>query len=276
MKKKIFSGLVLIVCVLWLSKTPNSKEKSEKTGPNRNAEVNNVMKQFDYIYAKKLWGNEGLGSGAGSSINYTIECRRILKEVVQVYEINSMVDAPCGAMKWMPLFLDDLSKNANRSQIAAQSKAPFRYHGVDVVSSIIEASQKKYKHKYPEWKFSAIDFSRKDQPLPEGYDLIFSRDALQHLSLVKVVSALEQFSRVKSAKYLLIGSYTSIKEDGNKNIVIGDYFPINLLLPPFSLDKYVNIFDEKDEYGKHLILYKMSYFRTINFEKMYADISPRN
>ena len=45
----------------------------------------------------------------------------------------------------------------------------------------------------------------------------------------------------------------------NKNIAIGDYYAINLKLPPFSLTQYVEIFHENDD--KYLILYDIkNYF----------------
>ncbi len=40
-------------------------------------------------------------------------------------------------------------------------------------------------------------------PVPSGYDLILCRDALQHLPLLSVVDALENFAR-SDARYLLV------------------------------------------------------------------------
>lgn len=41
------------------------------------------------------------------------------------------------------------------------------------------------------------------EPLPNGYELILCRDALQHLPLLSVVAALENFAR-SDARYLLV------------------------------------------------------------------------
>ena len=53
--------------------------------------------------------------------------------------------------------------------------------GVDVVSSVIDKNKVKFNDL--EWmKFSSQDLSSWTENLPNGYDLILSRDALQHLS----------------------------------------------------------------------------------------------
>jgi hypothetical protein len=104
--------------------------------------------------------------------------------------------------------------------------------------------------------------------VPADYDLIFSRDALQHLPYEKVINALERFSMAENTKYLLVGSYPKSTKK-NENTHIGGYFDINLLISPFNLDKYVEIFDEQREHGKHLILYDIKqHLRTANFTQI--------
>jgi len=88
-----------------------------------------------------------------------------------------LLDAPCGSFIWMPYMLKNVSED-----FKSRGKR-FRYHGVDVVGSLIKASQERYANE-SDWTFSVCDFSSQD--LPSDYDLIFSRDALQHLSYEKV------------------------------------------------------------------------------------------
>ena len=73
------------------------------------------------------------------------------------------------------------------------------------------------------------------QGLPRA-DLVFSRDALQHLPLSYVHSFLHNV-RDSGAKYLLVGSYLneSTTQYRNLDIAVGDYYDINLLEKPFSL-----------------------------------------
>jgi hypothetical protein len=169
-----------------------------------------------------------------------------------------MIDAPCGAMAWMPILLKRLSNETNRT---------FRYFGVDVVESVVNKSIGKFQNFSGEWQFATIDFTR--QQLPHGYELIFSRDALQHLPIVKVVAALRMYASTRGARYLLVGSYLNGQ---NQKIKTGDYYSIKLIDPPFNLKQYVEIFDEQMPGGKHLILYDVpNYLSKIDYDQMLVD-----
>jgi hypothetical protein len=93
-----------------------------------------------------------------------------------------------------------------------------RYLGVDIVATVV-AGHKANLTRYPvnpgdpTWEFGVLDMA--SEPIPDGYDLLFSRDALQHLNMNLVLDALENISKSK-AKYFLVGSYARSK--GNKNI----------------------------------------------------------
>ena len=224
-------------------KTTSTILVEDKTdGKNETKPDKLIKNMFDFIYNKKLWGPDGGGSGYGSDVNYTINTRNILHNIIKKYNISSMVDAPCGAMMWMPLLLANLSLETNKH---------FKYHGIDVVESVINASKNRFANFSEEWKFSVVDFSQ--QNIPENYDLIFSRDALQHLPLDKVINALEIFSKSKGSKYLAVGSY--VKSSSNKNIKVGEYFPIDLTRAPFNLGQYIELIDEKTKDLKHIVLY---------------------
>ena len=56
-----------------------------------------VVKAFDEIYAKKLWG-EGIPSGLGSADACGVTAREILRQLLFKYNLLSMLDAPCGAV----------------------------------------------------------------------------------------------------------------------------------------------------------------------------------
>jgi hypothetical protein len=76
----------------------------------------------------------------------------------------------------------------------------------------------------PTWEFEVLDIA--SEPIPGGYDLLFSRDALQHLTIDLIIDALENISKTK-ARYLLVGSY--INSTGNHKILM------NLCAPPSFL-----------------------------------------
>ena len=217
---------------------------------------------FDYIYEKLVWGAAGDGSGPGSDIEFTQHTRNVIYDFIKRYKIKSMLDAPCGSMKWMPLLLTNLSLETNHK---------FKYCGVDVVESVINKSLYRFKNFSDEWSFKVVDLT--EQPLPENYELLFSRDALQHLPYVKVVRALKSFSRTKGAKYLAVGSYPS-RQEKNKNIAVGDFFWIDLTTSPFNLKQYVEILDERTPDYKKLIVYDIqNYLSKIDFDQMEKELA---
>ena len=67
--------------------------------------------------------------------------------------------------------------------------------------------------------------------IPEA-DLIFCRDCLVHLSYDHALTALRNIARGGS-KYLLTTTFT--ERTSNRDITTGEWRPINLQLPPFSL-----------------------------------------
>jgi hypothetical protein len=106
------------------------------------------------------------------------------------------------------------------------------YQGFDAASSVIEKLQSdtNIADLRSRVSFAAADLALTS--LPTGKDLIFSRDALQHLSLPLVLNVLRTFKAAGSV-WLLVGSYA--KRWSNVLIETGDYFPINLAAPPFVL-----------------------------------------
>ena len=76
------------------------------------------------------------------------------------------------------------------------------------------------------------------EPLPRGYDLIFSRDSLQHLPIGSAYKFLHNV-RQSGAKYLLVGSYLTggqrVTGGRNVDIDVGDMYDIDLLKAPFNL-----------------------------------------
>ena len=86
---------------------------------------------------------------------------------------------------------------------------------------------------------------------------------------------MEAYSRVRGAKYLLVGSYFDNFIE-NINIEIGHEFLINLTKPPFNLNKYIRIYFESKYVGprKSLILYDIpNYLSKVDFNKIRIDMS---
>lgn len=207
------------------------------TRPTSHLVVDNV---FSTIYATKTWSEAGGGSGVGSDASYAVVVGHIIRLVMYKFGLSSLVDAPCGAVS--------LSWTKNAITSIHQDLPCFRYHGVDVVSSVIEQN-KKHLEELSSWvAFSVIDISARLSTLPSNYDLILSRDALQHLSYQNIAGALSTYCRSESS-YILVGSYLDSTVTDNKNIQSGGCFSINLLLPPFNFSNPLEVFAERGKLG---------------------------
>jgi hypothetical protein len=179
----------------------------------------------------------------GSSLERTANIQKVLRDVISRYNITSMLDSSCGSMFWMPLALQE---------VEAQ-KPDFRFMGTDVVCSLIDKHKTNFIN-HTNWKFDCVDYA--SQPLPSGYDLVFSRDSLQHVPLHAVWQFLNNV-RNSGARWLLVGSYVK-SPDPNKVITPGDFYKVDLLKPPFSANRPVEMFDEQDGEKKHMLLFDVT------------------
>jgi hypothetical protein len=223
---------------------------------------------FESIYNNSVWGSEGGGSGAGSDGTYAIGANYILHLVIYKYGLTSLLDAPCGAVSnsWTKPLITSLA-----SEIPC-----FKYFGVDVVPSVIALNSAAFSSM--DWaNFGEVDLSSSDVEIPNGYDIILSRDALQHLPYQYIASAFKTYCRTDS-KYLLVGSYIE-SNDKNKDIVhAGGCFDINLLAAPFNLSNPIEVFAERGNYKnledaayptKYLLLYELQTFCSSNAMKTF-------
>ena len=222
-----------------------------------------IQRKFEDIYDSHLWSTDNGGSGPGSGLAVTQYAASCIRTVVNKFEINFLADIPCGGMHWMPFLLRDLRDDIHN----------FTFVGIDIVPSVIESNQARFANE--SWmQFEAVDFTR--ALVPAEVQRILWRDALQHLPLDKVVDALEAFSK-SNARFLMVGSY--VGSDGqNKIIEAGDYYSINLTLDPFLLTGYQHLYHEHthefvDEIDKHLLLFPITYLRSLNFEAMRSRAS---
>ena len=149
-------------------------------------------------------------------------------------------------MLWMPLVLAEVERR----------DPAFKFAGSDVVCNLTTTHSRPYAAK-PNWSFACLDYA--NQNLPAGYDLVWSRDSLQHVPLH---AAWQFLANVKAsgARYLLVGSYVKQGSEGgvspNRDIVAGEYYPINLLAPPFNLRPApLEVIDEQSPDGKHMLLF---------------------
>ena len=252
----------------------------------------NLTSTFTSVYSSHLWGELGRGSGPGSNIINAQGAARVLYHVTISINATSLIDAPCGGMEWQPHVLWQL-KHAIPS---------FRFLGVDVVPDVVADDRRISDRPLPVLPPEPLDmvpvefmhFEVKDltvTPLPNGYDLIMSRDSFQHNSFEGVFAMLRNMA-ASNARYLLLQSYTAQNRKrareqgwpgpldaswyGNHDIITGRFFMVDLAEPPFSLIPDA-IFDENYAF-KAFYLY-----RGANFARMLrhsysafrdADVTP--
>jgi hypothetical protein len=223
--KKSSDGVLQKLRLMFLSKDRKEKYKADI---RKNA--------FSLIEKEKKWGEEHT-SGWGSTVEYTKYTRSILEYVIRDYGITSMYDTSCGDFVWMPLVLKNLPND-------------FKYIGGDIVPALIDS----HKEKYPQYEFRNIDFVYDEIP---KCDLIFCRDALQHLPVDDIKIALKKFLN-SGAKYLL--ATTHLRRSGWKNyenIKVAKCRDRNLMLKPFNLHDPLVIYSERDESHKFLGLWEL-------------------
>jgi len=166
---------------------------------------------FSYIYAFNLWGNKKSKSGDGSTLEYTENIRNQLPILFEKYEIESVLDAPCGDFQWFKEIVENSS---------------FEYMGIDIVPAIIKKNIKKFSgnKRIQFLERNLVNYKYKK------YDLVLARDFLFHLSFNDTYKFLVNFVNSNS-KYLLTTSYSSILK--NEDIQTGSFRKIDLFLSPY-------------------------------------------
>ena len=231
---------------------------------------------FTSIYDDRVWTSKGGGSGHGSDYELNKALSNALRLVILRYEILTMLDAPCG----------NVEHSWTKHAIAKiQHDVPcFLYHGTDVVSSVVANNSIAFRND-KRISFSLHDLSQKQGYLPQHYDLLLSRDALQHLSYVDISRVVVNYCSSNS-KYMLLGSY--LDGGSNQDIKSGGCFEIDLQKEPFYFNNTLEIFAESSKLNfdstklnndnkpfpvKYLLLYKTIDFCTstsyANFVKKY-------
>lgn len=170
------------------------------------------MNIFEKIYDKNKWQ---FGSGEGSLEEYTKRYRNFLEKFLSEYKIKSVLDFGCGDWQF--------SKYINWSGI--------RYHGVDVVESVIARHQREYQ-------IGSIQFSLIDENYePEAADLFIAKDVFQHWSNKRILNFLPQLQKYK---YILITNCGDLPQCLNKDIKDGGFRTLDLSQAPFLLKgKYI-------------------------------------
>lgn len=168
---------------------------------------------FLKIYQDQAWHSTESVSGWGSELRNTQRIIRELPGLLQRHGITSLLDIPCGDFNWMQHV--DLGNT--------------RYIGADIVGELVAANQQQFTTSLRSFQHLNL----LEDTLP-NVDMVFCRDCLFHFSHADVFRALRQICTT-SARFLLTTTFTYWSYPRNANIATGQWTPINLEMPPFSL-----------------------------------------
>lgn len=168
---------------------------------------------FTAIYERNSWMCNESRSGNGSTVKFTKPIREQLPNIINKYNIKTILDAPCGDFNWMQhVELNDV-----------------KYIGVDIVDEIIEYC-KNVHGKYNR-EFLVGDIT--EMKLPKS-DLIICKDCFIHLPNSDIYKIINNF-KSSGAKYIMISDYPLNKN----NIDVEQVWPggreLNMSIPPFNL-----------------------------------------
>jgi SAM-dependent methyltransferase len=176
---------------------------------------------FAEHFQRNGWAGTESVSGQGSSLAATGPLRDELPALLRQYGVRTLLDIPCGDGHWMRCLELDLDL----------------YIGADIVPELVDRNRQD-RGETPRQKFVQLDLTC--GPLPR-VDLVFCRDCLPHLSFAHVWRAI---TVVKSSgsQYLLTTSHD--QSGPNRDIVTGEWRPLNLELAPFRFPPPLAIISE--------------------------------
>jgi hypothetical protein len=191
---------------------------------------------FSFYFERNLFGDPDSLSGTGSSLAATETIRSALPALLATLNMRVILDVPCGDFNW--------AKEVDWK--------PFHYIGADIVSGLVERNRALYASDEVEF----LTFDILTDPLPRC-DLILCRDLFIHFPNDLIQSALQNISR-SGARYFLTTQYEGVKT--NRDIRLGSFRPVNLMLPPFCLPKPEQSIPDNDYlnlWGRTLALWRL-------------------
>jgi len=199
---------------------------------------------FAKIYKENAWGNKESRSGDGSTVRWTVGIREFITKMVQEFNVHSFLDMPCGDFNWMRFtkFPEDME-----------------YVGVDIFKEEVVKHRVEFNISSP-YRFLHRDMVM--HPPFKAFDLIFCRDALQHLSYRDVNDVIKNWE-ASGSKYVLTTFYTG--RWTNQDIDSpGGMANLNFMYPPYNfVDPVAQVLDKNPDdnanYGwiKNMGLWKL-------------------
>ena len=176
---------------------------------------------FRRIYRHNHWSGGESVSGEGASQQQTTALETALPALLQAYEVDVLLDLPCGDFRWM-----------QRVDLPVRT-----YVGGDIVPELIAANRE--RHAAAHRRFVTLDLTQ--DALPDA-DLLLCRDGLVHLSFADIFRAFRNI-RSSSIRYLLATTFPACTQ--NEDITTGDWRVLNLEAAPFHLPTPLELINEQ-------------------------------
>lgn len=165
-------------------------------------------KVFSDIYREDRWKG---GSGPGSKQEFTGPYIRYIQRFIRERGIRSVVDFGCGDWQF--------SREIDWSGV--------QYRGIDAVPDMIARNREKFQAPH-------ITFEQGNETLLKHCraDLLLIKDVLQHWPNGRIRKFL---GLLRNFRYALITNCAFEHPELNQEIKIGDFRPLDLRKPPFSI-----------------------------------------
>lgn len=180
---------------------------------------------FTHIFKTNHWEGDESICGETSGIEATVNIRKGLKEIIEAYQIASILDIPCGDFVWM-----------NEVELSG-----IDYLGGDIVEEMILENRKKFGSANIGFEVMNLIEDR----IPKK-DLILCRDALVHLSFDNIQKSLQNIKESES-KYLFCTSF--VNNRFNYDITDGDWRTLNMQIAPFHFPRPLLTINENCQLG---------------------------
>jgi hypothetical protein len=178
--------------------------------PEAGAEPDTV---FNAVYESNYWESNESKSGSGSELKDAAQYIPRLAQVIRDLGIESMFDAPCGDLNWMPQVIDQTGID---------------YIGGDIAKDAVAIA----RSRRPDLDIRLFDICADDFPCA---DLWHCRDTFFHLDFANIRRALD---KAKSAviEYAAITTHRAIYLK-NLDVKTGGFRLLDLHRPPFSFPR---------------------------------------
>jgi SAM-dependent methyltransferase len=180
--------------------------------------------RFAQIYHSNHWDSRVSRSGTGSEMEQTATIRALLPGLARDLGVKTLLDIPCGDFFWM----------GQVQWLGLES-----YVGADIVDEAIRRNQINHGiAEEPTRRFVKVDLI--EDPLPKA-DMILCRDCLVHFAFADALRALRNIA-ASGAEYLVTTHFVGERE--NRDIVTGEWRPLNLERRPFGLPPPLRVINE--------------------------------